>query len=295
MVPKVFKVCKTGRKTLQTNSFTERIYNIVKTFLKELFHENPSKINRSTFLMLLLQAISKFESMKPFISEPLVCTDFHPHLHAHHTHFRRVRCTRTPLFAPAPANFSKKKINCIKIEKNVLKKEEWTCGRACALTYLKNDLGTHLHVSSGKFSAPICTKIAAPARVRVRAHARKLKVSLLAFKYFCRCGSRAGAVWCIFLNCSGTTRLNYQFLVFTIYQIKKYSFIQGLGPLCCSTTIDMIGLNKVTTRVQPLCSQQCNGLESILKEHSYFLPMNIVFINTLATQLNKSCGSELLF
>ena len=37
----------------------------------------------------------------------------------------------------------------------------------------ETDVPTHV---SEKFSAPICTKIAAPARVHVRAHARTLKV-----------------------------------------------------------------------------------------------------------------------
>ena len=35
---------------LQTNSFTERIYNVVKKLLKELFNENPSKNNGSILL-----------------------------------------------------------------------------------------------------------------------------------------------------------------------------------------------------------------------------------------------------
>jgi hypothetical protein len=49
---------------LQTNSFTERIYNVVKTFLRELF--NDMKINPSR-TMEAYSFISKFESIKPFM------------------------------------------------------------------------------------------------------------------------------------------------------------------------------------------------------------------------------------
>ena len=117
------------------------------------------------------------------ICKPLVCGDFDPHPHAHRT--KIVMCgarTRTPFFAPARAHFFAKKFskkifffNFLVLKNQFFTKNE--CVRMCGAH--PHPRGVHActrtHIFEN-FSAPICTKIATPARVRVRPHAHTLKV-----------------------------------------------------------------------------------------------------------------------
>ena len=121
--------------------------------------------------------------------KPLVCGLFGPHPHAHRTKFVMCgACTRTPFFAPArapaPAHFFKKKFQInflkffflvflLKIKFFTKKKSVRTCGAHPHLRGAHARTRTHIFEN---FCAPLRTKIAAPARVRMRAHARTLKV-----------------------------------------------------------------------------------------------------------------------
>ena len=112
-------------------------------------------------------------------SKPLVCADFRPHPHAHRTHFRNSArthphpsfCTRTRTLI---AHLSRKKIlkkNIFFLAKNGLfpkrnSKKIFVAKNGCAdvrahiRTLKVIYASTRTHISE-KFSAPICTKIAA--------------------------------------------------------------------------------------------------------------------------------------
>ena len=110
-------------------------------------------------------------------SKPLVCADFRLHPYAHHTHSPSVRCTHPHghphiFFQKKNQNFFFQNIFFnLKIEKNMLKKEKMDMR-----PQLENDTRTHPHTHFWKFYHTIWPKIDAPACVRVRTHARTLKV-----------------------------------------------------------------------------------------------------------------------
>ena len=110
---------------------------------------------------------------------PFVCGLFGPHLHPHRTKF--VICgarTCTPFFVHACAPASEHKKNSkknfflvffyLKLSFFTKKKSVRTCG---AHPHLRVHARTRTHIFEN-FCAPLCTKIATPARVRMCVHAQ---------------------------------------------------------------------------------------------------------------------------